>query len=163
MRLLSLEVLFLPFAFLSLPLPHLGSLEVRCVFEENGTTSFHFLTKRAGKAFKTPDLCFVLFCPHQTACSLRKTPSGSGQGRWRPSGPASPGLPATLAFSNMAKNFCLLRGNMHISSVLRNERPFPKRGRLSLRRDLPGAACCPCLVGTSAAPRHCEPFVLVGR
>lgn len=87
-----------------------------------------------------------MFCPHQTACSLRKTPSGSGQGRWRPSGPASPGLPATLAFSNMAKNFCLLRGNMHISSVLRNERPFPKRGRLSPRRDLPGAACCPCLV-----------------
>lgn len=35
---------------------------------------------------------------------------------------------------------------MHISPVLRKERPFPKRGRLSPRRDLPGAACRPWLV-----------------
>lgn len=55
MRILSpVKVLFLPFAFLSLHLSIWGPLhlppEVRCVFEEYGTTFFHFLRERAGKA-----------------------------------------------------------------------------------------------------------------
>ena len=88
-----------------------------------------------------------MFCPHQTSWSLRKTPGGSGRGRWGPSRQGSPGLPATLAFSKTAKNFCLARGNRHILSVLRKERPFPKRGRPQPPRALPGAACCPWLEG----------------
>lgn len=107
-----------------------------------------FSDKTSRKSLKTPYLCFLLFCPHQTSWSLRKTPRGSGRGRWGPStGRRALGCLQHLRSQRQQRTFAWRGETGMFSQSQERKGLFRKEEGLSPHRDLPGAACCLWLEG----------------